>query len=443
MLIVGNGTLITRDSAQPLLPNGGVLVEDTTIRKVDKTDTLRQLFPQAEFVDAAGGLIMPGLINTHMHFYGSFARGMDIKAQSPLEFNQILERLWWRLDKQLTLDDVYFSAAVAMIDCIKNGVTTVFDHHASPGCVRGSLFRLAEAAEDFGLRACLCYEVSDRDGEETAQAGVAENVDFIRACRREGGEMKRGLFGLHASFTLNDRLLRQCAETAGDLATGCHVHVAEAESDVDDCRRRYGMGVVERFRQFGVLSSSGIAAHCVHVDPATEYPILADTGVLVAHNPQSNMGNAVGCAAVPAMFQAGIRLGLGTDGYTCDMMESLKVAQLLHKHQNRNPSVGWNEPHQMLFGENTRFASDTFGVPIGRLVPGAAADLIVVDYQPPTPLLAENINGHLLFGMAGPLVRSTIGNGRVLMRNREILGKDIAAVLARARELASALWQRF
>jgi len=147
MLLIGNGNLITRDPEAPFLMNGGVAISKNEIVEINSTDWLRSKYPQATFVDAGGGVIMPGLINTHMHCYSSFARGMDLKAQSPHEFNDILTRLWWRLDKTLTLDDVYYSAAVAMINCIQNGTTTIFDHHASPGCVRGSLFRLAECEQ--------------------------------------------------------------------------------------------------------------------------------------------------------------------------------------------------------------------------------------------------------------------------------------------------------
>ena len=208
MLLIGNGSVITRNPSHPYLQEGCVAVRENKIVEIGTTMDLREKYPEASFLDAQGRVIMPGLINTHMHCYSSFARGMDLKAQSPHEFNEILERLWWRLDKTLTMEDVYYSAAVAMIDCIKNGATTIFDHHASPNCVTGSLFRMAEAASELGIRTCLCYEVSDRDGAQVAQQGIEENADYISRCKKERNSMRRGLFGLHASFTLNDTLLR-------------------------------------------------------------------------------------------------------------------------------------------------------------------------------------------------------------------------------------------
>ena len=442
MLLIGNGRVVTRNPAAPVLENGCVAVQDHKIVAVAATAELRNQYPGAEWLDAGDRLIMPGLINAHMHCYSSFARGMDIKAQSPQQFQEILERLWWRLDKTLTLEDVYYSAAVAMIDCIRNGVTTIFDHHASPHCAPGSLFRMEEAADALGIRTCLCYEVSDRDGEEIARQGISENRDYILHCRPERNGLRRALFGLHASFTLNDVLLRRCADTAAELAVGCHIHTAEALSDVEDCQRRFGKRVVERLQSFGLLNSATITAHCVQVDER-EIGILRDETPFVVHNPESNMGNAVGCAPVLEMARQGVRVGLGTDGYTCDMLESLKVANLLHKHQQQSPAVAWAEPHEMLFGRNAEFASACFGETLGQLTPGAMADIIVVDYEPPTPLNADNLNGHVLFGLTGRAVTTTVIHGKVVMRDRQILTADEREIFARARELAEKLWRRF
>jgi putative selenium metabolism protein SsnA len=329
-----------------------------------------------------------------------------------------------------------------MIDCIKNGATTIFDHHASPGCVPGSLFRIADAARDLGLRTCLCYEVSDRDDEAIAEQGIEENAAYIRDCQQSGDSLRRALFGLHASFTLNDDLLRRSAAMAKELGVGCHIHTAEALSDLTDCQRRYGKRVVERLSDFGVLGPQSIAGHCVHIDEQ-EMDLLQQQQALVVHNPESNMGNAVGCAPVLAMLQRGVRVGLGTDGYTGDMLESLKVANLLHKHQQQDAAVAWAEPHEMLFGRNAEFASACFDATLGQLVPGALADVIVVDYDPPTPLTAENLNAHILFGCSGRAVRTTVVNGRVLMQNRRLLVADAAEIAAKSRLQAAQLWQRF
>jgi putative selenium metabolism protein SsnA len=442
ILLVGNGHLITHDKALPLVEDGCVVIRDGQIVEIGTTAALLEIYPAERFVDARGGLILPGLINAHMHLYSTFARGMALKDDAPDNFVEILERLWWRLDKVLTLEDVYLSALVAMIDCIRNGSTTIFDHHSSPGAISGSLFRIAEAARLTGLRSCLCYEVTDRDGAEVAKQSIEENRAFLESCKQSNDSLLRGLFGLHASFTLSDQTLSHCSRAAAELDAGFHVHVAEAASDVAQCQREHGKRVVERFHDWGILGKKTIAAHCVHVDDR-EIGLLHSSQTNVIHNPESNMGNAVGCAPVLKMIERGVRVGLGSDAYTCDMFESLKVANLLAKHQTGQPRAGWAEPPAMLFCQNADIASNCFGRTVGKLIPGACADVIVVDYDPPTPLTATNINSHLLFGVSGRSVRTTIIGGRIVMQDRELLGLDEAATLANAREASARLWQRF
>src|ERR1039457_7288955 len=210
ILLVGNGRLMPRDDRQSLIEDGCVAIEGGLIAAVGATGELRRSYHGAQFIDARGGLILPGLINAHMHLYSTFARGMALKDDAPGDFVEILERLWWRLDKVLTLEDLYLSAVVAMIDGIRNGTTTIFDHNSSPGAVSGSLFRIAEAARLTGLRSCLCYEVTDREGAEVANQSIDENCAFLEDCKQSADSMLRGLFGLHASFTLSDETLARC-----------------------------------------------------------------------------------------------------------------------------------------------------------------------------------------------------------------------------------------
>jgi putative selenium metabolism protein SsnA len=444
-LLVGNGRLITRDPSRPLIDDGClgcVAIEDGLIAAVGKTSDLERAYPEARLIDARGRLIMPGLINAHMHLYSTFARGMALKDEAPGNFTDILERLWWRLDKALSLDDVYLSAMVAMMDCIRNGTTTIFDHHSSPGAVTGSLLRIAEAAHQTGLRSCLCYEVTDREGREVTDLGIEENRAFLNYCKESKDSLLRGLFGLHASFTVGDETIKRSTSVASELGAGFHIHVAEAASDVAQCQREYGKRVVERLNDMGILGSRTIAAHCVHVDSG-EIDLLEASGTRVVHNPESNMGNAVGCAPVLEMIRRGVRVGLGSDGYTCDMLESLKVANILHKHQSGKPSVAWAEPREMLFAENAAIASDCFGQCVGKLIVGAVADLIVVDYDPPTPLNVANYDSHILFGVSGRSVDTTIIAGRVLMQDRKLLAIDEHEIMAKARLASARLWHRY
>jgi len=441
-LLVGNGRLITHDDRMPLIEDGCIAIRSGLIAEVGATADLLKSYPAAPFVNARNRIIMPGLINTHMHLYSTFARGMALKDDAPGNFLEILERLWWRLDKVLSLEDVYLSAMVALIGCIRNGTTTIFDHHSSPGAVTGSLFRIADAVRQTGVRSCLCYEVSDRNGAEVTDQGIGENRAFLQNCKLHEDSLLRGIFGLHASFTLSDKTLARCVRFAGELDAGFHIHAAEAKADVAQCQREHGKRVVQRLHDLGILGSKTITAHCVHVNDS-EIDLLQASKTNVVHNPESNMANAVGSAPVLEMIHRGVRVGLGTDGYTTDMFESLKVANALQKHQTRQPSAGWAEVPAMLFGENAAIASECFGRPVGKLIPGAYADMIIVDYDPPTPLCAGNISSHILFGISGPSVDTTIIGGKVVMKNRKLLAIDEEEVMAKARAAATKMWQRF
>src|SRR5680860_107535 len=441
MLLIGNGSVLTLGKSNQVIPRGGVLIQDRKIQEIGLTQDLQTRFPDAEFIDAHGKLIMPGMINTHMHFYSTFARGMDSKSNPPKSFRDILEGLWWKLDKLLSLEDVYYSGLTPLIECIKTGTTTVIDHHASPMAITGSLSTLAKAAKEMGVRAAFCYEVSDRDGEEIAKEGIQENINFITSCKTNPDPMVAGLFGLHASLTLSDQTLTACSEAAKSLGTGFHVHVAEGVEDLEDSLAKYGMRVVERLEKFDILGPKTIAVHCVHTNDQ-EIELLKASQTQVVHNPESNMGNAVGVTPVLKMLSRGVKVGLGTDGYTCDMFESGKVANVLHKHAAADPSVAWGEVPQMLYGNNPEIASGLFGGKFGELVEGAWADVIVVDYLLPTPLNSSNWTGHLLFGASGRAVETTVINGRVRMLDRKLIDINEETIGARSRELAQDVWNR-
>lgn len=442
MLLVGNGLLVSMTEKVGIIEQGALLIEGDTIVEVGVTKKLREAYPDIQFIDATGRLILPGMINSHAHLYSTFARGVAISSP-PRTFTQILERLWWRLDKGLLLDDVYYSALVLLMDCVKSGTTTIIDHHASPGAIAGSLGKIVEAVETTGVRTALAYEVSDRDGDVIRNAGINENMEAI--ARYASGEhpLLRALFGLHASFTLNEETLHLCRHALRNYGekVGFHIHVAEGIEDVTDSLARYGKRVVERLADKGILGPNTVAAHCVHVNDR-EIKILAETDTMVVHNPESNMGNAVGVAPVLRMLQEGVMLGLGTDGYTTDMFESIKVANILHKLDQKDPSAAWEEVPRMVFANNREIARRIFGKDLGVLRPGAAADVIIVDYYPPTPLTVETAYSHLLFGVSGGRVDTTIINGSVRMLERKLQGIDEAATCARAKNLAARLWAR-
>jgi putative selenium metabolism protein SsnA len=440
MLIV-NGTLITFGADPRIISNGALRIQNGLISEVSTTSELTSKYPHEEKLDASGKLVMPGLICAHTHFYGLFARGMSLPGEPPADFPQILERLWWRLDKALRPEDMRYSALVCLIDAIRNGTTTLIDHHASPRAIPGSLDVIAEAVAEAGVRCSLCYEVSDRDGPEAAQAGLDENARFI-AKVKDGKELLGAAFGLHASLTLSDETLGRAVDMAHDLDVGFHIHVAEGIADVQHSLQHYGLRVVERLADRGILGPQTIAVHCVHVDDH-ELDILRDSGARVVHNPRSNMNNAVGVARVPRMLASAIEVGLGNDGFSNNMFTEMKTAYLLHKLASGDPRVlGADQVLTMAVHNNARTAQLFFPQPLGELTPGAYADIVFLDYAPPTPLTVGNLPWHVIFGMDGANVSTTIVAGKVLMHNRELKTLDEEAIAVRSRELAAAAWQR-
>ncbi|MEG0133596.1 MAG: putative aminohydrolase SsnA [Clostridium sp.] len=442
MLLVGNGKVITRNNSTPIIDNGCVAIKDKKILEVGNTEELKKKYKEYRYIDANGRLIMPGFINTHMHYYSTFARGMENNSPPAKRFTDILKGLWWRLDKTLTLEDVYYSAMVPMIDQIKNGVTTSFDHHASPYAIEGSLFTIADAAKRVGIRSNLCYETSDRDGKAIMNQGIRENIEFIKHCNKKDDDMIRGLFGLHASMTISENTLDKCLDSIDGLNTGFHVHSAEGIEDLEDSREKYGLGVIERWYKSGVLKEKTIAVHCVHVTEE-EMDMLREKDAIVVNNPQSNMGNAVGTSPVLKMVKKNILLGLGTDGYTSDILESYKVGNIIQRHEAKDSTVAWGEFPKMLFEGNKRITERFINNPIGVIKPGALADIIVVNYDSPTDINEFNINSHLLFGISGRHVDTTIINGEVIMEERKLVSLDEKEIMAKSRELGSAVWKRF
>lgn len=441
MILIGNGRVFTRDENNPYIENGAVLIDGKVIKEIGKTDDLKAKYPDAQYKDAKGRLVMPGFINPHMHYYSTFARGMFLDNPPATMFSDILKGLWWRLDRALTLEDVYYSAAMPMIEQIKSGVTTVIDHHASAYAVEGSLFKIADAAREFGIRSNLCYETSDRDGEAIAKAGIKENADFIKYCNEQKDDMIKGLFGFHASMTVSDKTLDESLAAAANVNGGFHVHCAEGIEDVADSLAKYNQRVIERWYKRGVLNEKSIAVHCIHLS-SDEIDMLKESNVAVIHNPESNMGNAVGIAPILEMMKRGVLVGLGTDGYTADMTESYKVANIIHKHVNKLPSVGWTEPPQMLFDNNRKIVNRFIDGTTGILKEGAYADIIIVDYKGPTPVNETNLNSHILFGVTGRNVDTTIINGRIVMDERKLVDIDEDRVAAKSVELAQKLWNR-
>lgn len=432
-----NGIVVTLGENNRVLWNAAVVTEGELVTAVGDAAEMKRLYPDAEAVDCSGKIILPGFICAHHHFYSTMARGMSIPGEPAENFVQILERLWWKVDRAILDEDILLSAQLPLIDCIRNGTTTIIDHHASPSMRDGSLDIIEGAVRQAGLRASLCYEVSDRN---VKGGGIAENERFIKKIGQGDGQIA-AMMGLHASFTISDETVETCVGIAKEHGVGCHIHVAEDAADRQDSLSRYGVPTVNRLHRLGVTGEKSIFVHCVHVDEA-EMDILAETRTIVVHNPESNMNNAVGITPLLTMLKKGVLVGLGTDGMNSDMLAQMRAAYLLHRLANRDPRVAFMEAPTLLLQNNRQIARRQFGLMLGEIAEGCPADLAILDYHPPTPLSEANFFGHLIFGLVDATVDTTVCRGQILMRNKKILTMDEERIAARSRERAPQMWKR-
>ena len=435
-VLIKNGLVVTLDDNDRFIPEGSVYVENERIVEVgvfadDKYKADRE-------VDAGGNLIMPGLINVHHHLYSTLARGFSPPGEPAENFMQILERLWWKLDAALDEEDVYYSALIAILNAARAGCTTIIDHHASPGCVDGSLDQVERAFREVGLSGCLCYEVSDRNKEGE---GIEENARFIKKCQASDDDQISALFGMHALLTLGTKTLERCADVGHRLGVGFHVHVAESEDDVVVTMEKYQRRVMDRFLDFGLLGEKSIFAHGIHFE-AREMDLLKSSDSMLVNNPESNMNNGLGITPVMELLQRGVLVGIGTDGMSSHMISQARAMYMVQRGYRRDPRVMFGEACDILLKNNRSIVSRVFKEQRGVLKEGALADIIIPEYVPFTPLGSDNFYGHLLFGLGFARVATTIARGKVIVDDGKVVGMDEAAIRAKCVERAQKLWSR-
>jgi putative selenium metabolism protein SsnA len=426
VLVLRGGTLAGLSPAR--VQQGDIGIEDGRIAWIGA----RPLEGTHEYVDCSGAFIVPGNVCGHTHLYSSLARGMPAPARQPLNFLDILHGVWWPLDLALDAESVRLSALSGALDAALSGSTTVVDHHASPNAIDGSLDVVADALDRVGLRGVLCYEVTDRNGKDGARQGLRENERFLRENTRA---RMRGMVGAHASFTLDDDTLSSLATLAADLDAGVHIHVAEDVADEQDSLQRCGKRTVYRLRDAGVLPDGSLAAHCVHLDEA-EIDALRSGHVWIAHNCRSNQNNGVGRAPLMRFVDRAI---LGTDGIDGDMFAESRTAFFRAREDSLDRTA---DEFTGMLARGADLVSKLFSEPIGTLQPGAAADLVVLDYDPPTPVHAGNFPWHWMFAMSAGMVKSIMVDGTWVIRDRAFVTVDEEKIRVEARSAATKLWQR-
>ncbi len=439
-LLIVNACLIT--GRGPVFPDGFVHISGSRIAALGPMSRCPK-HGAMQVIDAHDRFVLPGFINPHMHLYGALACGMELPRMR--HFGKVLKDLWWRLDAALELEDIFVSAMLGGVAAIRAGVTTLIDHHASYGAISGSLGAISEALGELGLRANLCFEISDRAGKGSRDEALAETGLWLESVRNWLAEepqfLQRGMVGLHASMTVSDATCDAARELMDLFDVGAHVHVAEAMEDVAATKKKYRQRPVARLFKQGLLRPESIAVHCVHVD-ANDIRLLAKSAATVVHNPLSNLNNAVGVAPVPEMMQRKIPIVIGTDGMSAGVQDDLRVASVLHRPGAKDAQAGWSEVGHALFENAPSLVSRQFGFEVGTLGKNAAADLIIADARPATPVTKANVLAHVLFRVMTAPVRTTIVAGRVLMQDFEIPGLDEERLARDAQRCAKKLWKR-
>jgi len=391
--------------------------------------------PGDQTFDCQGAVVLPGLVNGHTHLYSALAVGMPAPPRNPTNFLEILQLIWWRLDQALDDASNEISAQIGALDALHCGTTTLFDHHASPCAISGSLDAIERGIASVGLRGVLCYEVTDRHGKAGAETGLEESRRYIVKTQKRPDGQFAALSGAHASFTCDDMSLQGVDRWRAEFGAGAHIHVAEDPCDDRIRRQRYGKGAIERICQAGLVRSSSILAHCIHLSDADINAINLD-GPTIAHNPRSNMNNSVGYTPVGKLT---CPIMLGTDGIGADMFAEARAAWF--KSRDAQAGISPDRIIQML-ANSARRASHALRVTLGKLEVGAAADVVVTDYVPFTPLHTGNFTGHFLYAMSARNVRHVIANGILALRDRVATTCDEPAIRAASQNTAKALWRR-
>jgi putative selenium metabolism protein SsnA len=426
-LVLSNATIV--DDDPPRLRQGHILIEGGRIREV--YPDLPSQRAERDWIDATGCVILPGFVCAHTHLYSALSRGMPGPQHTPKNFKEILEYVWWPLDRALDREMVSVSGLVGAVDAVRSGVTALVDHHASPYACDGSLDLLADALQEIGLRGVFCYEASDREGTDESKAGLFENERFARDNNRSRA---RAMIGAHACVTLSQSTLQELARIVREQDVGLHIHVAEDIWDQNQSLELYRVRVVERLAQFGLLGPKTVLAHGVHLNEH-ELRLVEESGAWLVHNPRSNQNNQVGYASAVHRLA---KVALGTDGIGADMIEEARFAYLKARDAGFDVGPGWA---WSLIHQSQRLAGQMFGEPFGLIRSGAPADIVVLQYDTPTPLTAENFAGHLMYGMSSAMVRDVVIAGRVVLRDRKITTTNEAKIRALGRTHAARLWE--
>lgn len=436
-LIIYNGPLF---DGRNVYEDGAVYVENGKVVEAGDEEEVFKKVPRRmdmDFYDARGRVIFPGVTNLHHHFYTALSRGL-MPNRKLLDLKTNLESFWWKLDASLTPEIIQVSALVSLLDSIRHGVTTIFDHHSSPNYISNILEVIASVVKRSGVDAVLCYEISDRHGKEKFYEALDENLNFIEKYKYD--KQIKGMIGLHANFTLSDESLYEISENAGAIEAGIHIHCGEDKVDLDYCVEKGYKGPIHRLSRFGLISSRAILAHGLFLSKE-DYEILKSSGATTVCNAESNMRNGYGVFDLDRFSE--MKFGLGTDGMTSNMFLTLRSTYLSQRQSGKPSSVISSGLFSSLFGTNSEFASKIFGRKVGVIEKGSNADIVIFDYVPLTEFNRETLFSHIAFGMYDTPAMAVFKGGKIIFEKGTFFTLDEELILEESKKLSKILWENF
>ena len=431
--VLTNAHIIDPFGETEYIENGYILIEDETIVKIGAGSVHN--ISSDETIDLNGKTVLPGMINAHTHFYSALAMGMPQPKNIPTNFVEKLQEIWWKLDLALDKDSTKASFNAGLLECLKYGVTTVFDHHSSPNFTSGSLELLANTAEEFGQNISVAFETSDRNGKNKFESGLKENIDSINLFK--DNLYVHPLIGLHASFTLSDESIKTIYSKIRELPNwGIHIHVSEDKADEKDAQSKGYKSVIERLNKLNLINEHSFIIHGIH-SSENDIEVLKDIGATLVHNQTSNANNRVGM--LPNSYISTMNAGLGTDGMRANMLEESQQGALIRNSHLRGgeESIDYLE---LLFKNNPEIASKVFGRKIGHLSTGYQADLAIYDYQPRTVVTKDNFAGHILFGFGQPT--DVLSRGKYRIKNCKFIVTSERNIKTDAQKQSLRLWNK-
>ncbi|MFA6776104.1 MAG: putative aminohydrolase SsnA [Sphaerochaetaceae bacterium] len=430
-IVIKNATVMQTMTPVSVTDGVDIVIKDSLIERVGKG--IASTVQADKVIDATGKVVIPGNVCGHHHYYSGLSRGMLVNAGPQTDFIQVLKEWWWRLDRGLDEQACYYSSLICSIDAIAAGTTSCIDHHASPNFIKGSLDVIADGMEKVGVRGMTCYEVTDRNrGMQEVEEGVQENYDFAISSKKRA--LVRGMIGGHALFTIPNDGLRLMSDAMKASGCGTHTHVAEGDYDAIFSHHKYNMDIIDRMDRFGMLTDNSLLVHGLWLNEH-EIDLINKRGCFFAHNARSNMNNHVGyCRHLRDVKN----LIIGTDGCGGNMFEELKIAFFKHKDEGL---PWWPSDFLNALTRGNKLLEKYFPIKLGRIEAGYTADLDILDYHSPTPLVAENAASHFIWGMSSNCVETVLVNGKIVMEERKFPGLDVEEIYAGAREVAQRVWK--